>query len=234
MLCQRCIRLARSRSRATTPRTPYTIRPQLANSYRGFSTSLRRPEQADKIDTSELEKSARGSTNPSERPLPYSKPLSELSQSGDAAAAGERVSHPPSSVAGGTALEGLGYNKNNGDPIAMEDHEYPDWLWGCLDMRKKDASTVLSEAGYDADMFSKSKKERRKAANRARKAGLEEKATGLPPVPLHHESIDLPSNEEGTIVGALQASKQRAELTKEMRQARRQAIKEKNFLKTMR
>ncbi|KAI8460423.1 mitochondrial ribosomal protein L37-domain-containing protein, partial [Phakopsora pachyrhizi] len=34
-----------------------------------------------------------------------------------------------SSIKAGTPLKGLGYIKGVGDPIAKEDHEYPDWLW---------------------------------------------------------------------------------------------------------
>lgn len=36
----------------------------------------------------------------------------------------------------GTTLKGLNYFKNKPDPVAMEDSEYPEWLWTLLDERK--------------------------------------------------------------------------------------------------
>lgn len=38
-----------------------------------------------------------------------------------------------SSVAGGEVLKGLGYTKAKPQILAMEDEEYPAWLWGVLD-----------------------------------------------------------------------------------------------------
>lgn len=35
----------------------------------------------------------------------------------------------------GTRLSGLSYVKNKRDPVAMDDSEYPDWLWGLLDSK---------------------------------------------------------------------------------------------------
>ena len=46
-------------------------------------------------------------------------------------------------------LRGLGYIKGKDAPIAKEDHEYPDWLWGLLDGRK-DAGKEGKEEG---DLF---------------------------------------------------------------------------------
>jgi large subunit ribosomal protein L54 len=37
-----------------------------------------------------------------------------------------------SSVPAGTPLKGLNIYKGKDDPVAMEDTEYPDWLWGVL------------------------------------------------------------------------------------------------------
>jgi large subunit ribosomal protein L54 len=37
-----------------------------------------------------------------------------------------------SSVPAGTILKGLNFHKDKQDPIAMEDSEYPDWLWNVL------------------------------------------------------------------------------------------------------
>ncbi|EGD96151.1 hypothetical protein TESG_03605 [Trichophyton tonsurans CBS 112818] len=46
-----------------------------------------------------------------------------------------------SSVPAGTKLAGLNYEKNKQDPIALEDHEYPDWLWTLLDKTAKKSET---------------------------------------------------------------------------------------------
>jgi large subunit ribosomal protein L54 len=76
------------------------------------------------------------------------------------------------------------------------------------------------------------------AAKRQRK--LEERliASGdvealTPKVPLQQQTIDLPSNEEGSVEGALEAVGKREEVRKAMRGERRAKIKERNFLKTM-
>lgn len=39
----------------------------------------------------------------------------------------------PSSAPAGTKLQGLNYEKNKPDLFALEDHEYPAWLWGLID-----------------------------------------------------------------------------------------------------
>ena len=55
-----------------------------------------------------------------------------------------------SSVAAGTPFKALGYLKNRDPPIAMEDHEYPDWLWSLLDKSEK---AKKGAAGSDADVY---------------------------------------------------------------------------------
>ncbi|KAK1035729.1 hypothetical protein LTR33_016434, partial [Friedmanniomyces endolithicus] len=47
---------------------------------------------------------------------------------------------PPSSVPAGTVLKGLNFMKNKQDPVAMEDHEYPDWLWNVLAEKESQAA----------------------------------------------------------------------------------------------
>lgn len=47
------------------------------------------------------------------------------------------------------------------------------------------------------------------------------------------QSIDLPSNEQNTIEGALEAVGKREELTEALRRERRSKIKETNYLKSM-
>lgn len=58
---------------------------------------------------------------------------------------------PPSSCPAGTKLQGLNYMKNKPDIFALEDSEYPDWLWTLLDDSKKQAA---SETG-GVDLSSK-------------------------------------------------------------------------------
>lgn len=42
----------------------------------------------------------------------------------------------PSSVPKGTVLNGLQYLKDGQDPVALDDSEYPEWLWELLDEKK--------------------------------------------------------------------------------------------------
>lgn len=44
-----------------------------------------------------------------------------------------------SSVPAGTPLKGLGFTKGQDAPLAKEDSEYPEWLWGLLDTSSKSA-----------------------------------------------------------------------------------------------
>lgn len=57
----------------------------------------------------------------------------------------------PSSVPAGTPLKGLNFLKTAQDPIAKEDHEYPEWLWGVLEKKSED-SGAGGRAG-DGDLF---------------------------------------------------------------------------------
>ncbi|KAI9858522.1 MAG: hypothetical protein M1824_004258 [Vezdaea acicularis] len=114
----------------------------------------------------------------------------------------------------------------------MDDSEYPDWLWECLDDTKGKGGDKSGTEG-EGDLFSKSKKQRRLATKRLQKQALLNPESLVPKVPLHQQSIDLPSNEEGTLEGALRAENVRDEVTRGMRKARRKGIKEANYLKGM-
>jgi len=46
-------------------------------------------------------------------------------------------------VAAGTPLRGLNFMKDKSDPLAMEDSQYPDWLWTIL---KDQQGAKLEEA----------------------------------------------------------------------------------------
>ncbi|KAK2629481.1 hypothetical protein QTJ16_000301 [Diplocarpon rosae] len=140
---------------------------------------------------------------------------------------------PVSSVPAGTPLKGLNYMKGRDDPVALPEEDYPEWLWGVLDKRVGEGE----EADGEGDEFSKSAKLRRKAAKRARKLEAMRRAAGLAApeikIPLTKQSIDLPSNEDATLRGALYADSKRQELRGAMRRERRKSIKESNYLKGM-
>ncbi len=55
-----------------------------------------------------------------------------------------------SSVPAGTPLKGLGYLKNKDPPVALEDHEYPAWLWTLLDQGQKASK---QDGSLDGDLF---------------------------------------------------------------------------------
>lgn len=68
--------------------------------------------------------------------------ISPSSSADEAAAAPEGSSrrlHPQSTVSAGTVLRGLNYMKNKPEVLALEDHEYPEWLWN-LDLDSKSAN----------------------------------------------------------------------------------------------
>ena len=43
----------------------------------------------------------------------------------------------PSSAPKGTVLKGIQYLKDKQDPVALDDSEYPEWLWDLLDEKKQ-------------------------------------------------------------------------------------------------
>ncbi|KAF2210831.1 hypothetical protein CERZMDRAFT_44371 [Cercospora zeae-maydis SCOH1-5] len=135
-----------------------------------------------------------------------------------------------SSVPAGTVLKGLNFMKNKKDPVALEDHEYPAWLWTALHDSRDTAGGQPKDA--DGDLFSKSKKQRRIAAKALRKQQLLDPEALAPKVPLYEQSIDLPGG-DGTLEGNKQAYRAQEELTKAMRDKRRSKIKEDNFLREM-
>jgi len=52
-----------------------------------------------------------------------------------------------SSVAGGAELRGLGFTKAKPVIKAMDDHEYPDWLWTLLDGNGKPGEPAVDVSG---------------------------------------------------------------------------------------
>ncbi len=84
----------------------------------------------------------------------------------------------------------------------------------------------------------KSKKQRRLAAKRQKALEAKLLAEGnlealQPKIPLQHQSINLPGEENSSVEDNIAASESRQELRKAMRQERRAKIKESNYLKAM-
>ncbi|KAL8762291.1 MAG: hypothetical protein Q9184_001660 [Pyrenodesmia sp. 2 TL-2023] len=148
---------------------------------------------------------------------------------------------PRSSLKAGTPLKGLAFLKNKDPPVAKEDKDYPDWLWGLLDQGKFGRKGEIDGGSGEGDAFSKSAKQRRVAARLARRsASTSSSESRAPPVPLHQQSVDLPSAPQNRfgrdvdIHAGEKAREAREELTASLRQKRRKSIKEGNFLRGMR
>ncbi|KAL8768549.1 MAG: hypothetical protein Q9209_005234 [Squamulea sp. 1 TL-2023] len=148
---------------------------------------------------------------------------------------------PTSSLKAGTPLKGLAFEKNKEPPVAREDGEYPEWLWGLLNTGKGEEDKGIRGGG---DAFSKSAKQRRIAARAARQGSSSSSILGnhtlAPEIPIHEQSIDLPASSEGykgrkaDVEGERRAREVREELTRSLRGKRRKGIKEGNFLRGMR
>ncbi|RFN40807.1 hypothetical protein FIE12Z_13027, partial [Fusarium flagelliforme] len=142
---------------------------------------------------------------------------------------------PRSQCVAGTVLTGLNYTKAGQDPVAKHDDEYPEWLWNCLDVLKRDADAADAEAG---DEFSKSKKQRKLAAKRQKAHEAKLLAEGnlealAPKVPIQHQSINILGEENKGVDHNVEAAQKREELKRAMRKERKAKIKETNYLKSM-
>lgn len=131
-----------------------------------------------------------------------------------------------SSAPAGQPLRGLNYLKNQNDPVALPDSEYPAWLWTCLEPKQGKKDDGAKRGSDKAGKLSKAHKRRRAA-------GTADPETTEPEVPVFEQSIDLPSNAAQNIEGAAEAVEARQTLTHELRRKRRATIKESNFLKGM-
>ncbi|KAF2674222.1 hypothetical protein BT63DRAFT_419528, partial [Microthyrium microscopicum] len=148
--------------------------------------------------------------------------MSPSARAGPAPVVAEKKTPGPSvvsSIPAGTVLKGINIYKDKQDPVAMEDHEYPDWLWGVLD-EIKGAPAKGSKA--EAKLNKKSKKSKR---------GQDKVATAVE-IPIHQQSIDLPvSDGSDESIAAYQGELK--QITMALRAERRAKIKEDNFLRGM-
>ncbi|OJD29300.1 60s ribosomal protein mitochondrial precursor-like protein [Diplodia corticola] len=222
MICPRCLLRAGTRGLRSSSSTTTTT-----SAVRTFTTTRTASAKAPSTDAARSASPAPPATSTSAA-QPFSTPLTP---SPAGAVPNKPASTPAvlvqSSVPAGTPLRGLNFFKNKTDPVAMEDAEYPPWLW-----------TVLGDEGAskeetdEGDLFSKSKKQRRLAAKRLRKQAMLNPELLAPKIPVYEQTIDLPAG-DGSAQGSLAADRAREDLTKAMRTHRRKQIKEANFLKAM-
>jgi large subunit ribosomal protein L54 len=131
MICRRCL-LRATHSRQALP----SLR-------RAFNSST--PESAE-ASTATHPPSAK----PSSATQPFTTPPA-ISPTGHGEASSEKKKENTlvlSSIPAGTALKGINYLKNKTDPVAMEDSEYPSWLWDILKTKTK-----TDEAGEAGDLY---------------------------------------------------------------------------------
>ncbi|OJJ48208.1 hypothetical protein ASPZODRAFT_165122 [Penicilliopsis zonata CBS 506.65] len=134
------------------------------------------------------------------------------------------VERPVSICPAGTKLNGLNYFKNKPDVLALEDSEYPEWLWELLDDASKKAK--LTEGEIDPNTLNKKQRKRYERKLEAMKSDLP------PPIPVHHYATDIiPDRTASPVAQAFQSLEKRAEITKGARAARRKSIREDNFLR---
>lgn len=143
MNCTRCLRTAIQRPLAlpfrrnitTTRPLSATAAPRQGNP----STSAHTPSAA----------TSTGAAQPFSTPLSSSPSAAELQAPSNAEKAAPTVK---SSVAAGTPLKGLNFVKGKNDPVALEDGEYPAWLWGIL-KKKGGAESEGGAASVEGDLF---------------------------------------------------------------------------------
>ncbi|EEH39269.1 hypothetical protein PAAG_01731 [Paracoccidioides lutzii Pb01] len=138
---------------------------------------------------------------------------------------------PPRVISGtpaGTKLKGLNYMKNQPEVFALEDDEYPDWLWSLLDDAKAKSNT---DGGVDTSTMNKKKL-------RHEKRMADSTASEPRNIPLHEQAVDITpadavAQSPGSLELASSSAETRAQITKSARAARRKAIKEANYLQGM-
>ncbi|KAI8087845.1 mitochondrial ribosomal protein L37-domain-containing protein [Gilbertella persicaria] len=54
----------------------------------------------------------------------------------------QTTARKPSAAPKGTVLKGIQYLKDKQDPVALDDAEYPEWLWDLLDEKKQKQKTT--------------------------------------------------------------------------------------------
>ncbi|QKX57471.1 uncharacterized protein TRUGW13939_04585 [Talaromyces rugulosus] len=248
MICQRCRThlLSRIQFQQHVVRSPSTCGPSLlAKSQTRFSSTdtpktpaTPPPPTPTKPGIGAVNVSAAVSSATPGVSQPLSTPTDGVPQppawvnpgKGPAAAAAAASSREPSSCAAGTVMSGLNYIKNKPDIVALEDHEYPEWLWKLLDNK---SNNNKKDGGVDVSSLNKKlrKKHDKKmaalAASRPRKIPVHEQAVDITPAN-YNSSQDGPRD---VVAEAADSLAKRETITKSAREARRKGIRESNFLR---
>ncbi|KAL3306370.1 ribosomal protein subunit l37 [Colletotrichum asianum] len=216
MICRTCMRRATALPRLHPSAGALLVRP--------FSLSARTRNAA-----------AGTSAAPDAAPAPPASPEAPPKLSNIKDDTVKTPAKPVSSCPAGTILNGLNYTKGKTDPVALPDEDYPDWLWTCLETKKE---TTESADDLAAEMFSKSKKQRKLAAKRQKAIEAKLLASGdtealAPKIPMPQQSVNLPGEKGKDVTHNLQALEKREDLRKAMRKERKAKIKETNYLKSM-
>lgn len=150
MICNRCLRTAVQRPvalpirRAITTSTPFraTASPNAAQSA---------PRQGNPNSSSHTPSAATstGAAQPFSTPLTPSPSAAEL----QAPSAEKQAPTVKSSVTAGTPLKGLNFLKGKNDPVALEDSEYPSWLWGILKKKGGEGAGAADAGAVEGDLF---------------------------------------------------------------------------------
>ena len=143
MICSSCRRTLLNRFRslvvnprpATAPNLRYAstvpATPNAGRFQAPPSISIDRPNPAQSSNTSGVSQPLSEPHTPSTSSAKTSGPTSTKD--------GKIAAKPKSSVPGGKELRGLGYTKAKPKVLAMEDDEYPQWLWSLLDEKRPGA-----------------------------------------------------------------------------------------------
>lgn len=161
MICRRCMRAALRTERFPTASQSLSIAARRTISSTASQSATVSPDHA--TQSAPRQGSPSSSHNPpaatsTSAAQPFSSALTPSAKNQDLPiAAGGKVSAPPvlvkSSVPAGTILKGLNFIKGKQDPVALEDSEYPSWLWGVLsEGQSQEASSGVNET----DLFCES------------------------------------------------------------------------------
>jgi large subunit ribosomal protein L54 len=151
MICRNCLRAAsRTRISITQSQRFLTTSSRLNNATPISSASQPAPRQGS--STSSHTPPAATSTSAAQ---PFSEPLTPAPSAdlkGQATEAAKKKVTPlvKSSIAAGTPLKGLNFEKNKQDPVALPDDEYPEWLWTLLQRQEK-----TTDGAGQGDLFCK-------------------------------------------------------------------------------
>ncbi|KIW41943.1 uncharacterized protein PV06_05538 [Exophiala oligosperma] len=230
MICSSCRRSFLTRLRSVHVQPQHSLYTPQLSSIRSVATVASTPNAAPPQAPSSI--SIDGASNPTQssntagRSQPLSEPHTPSTSSAKSGTgpsstqgvASKKPARPKSSVAGGAELKGLGYTKAQPKIMALEDDEYPDWLWTLLDDKKM-------APGETVDVSAMTKKQR--ARYEKKQARLLESIPKT--IPVHEQSKDITGPEDDAVTSL----ERRHEITKSARAARRRGIRESNFLKSM-